>query len=676
MKFTIITIIWSVLFLSCTQKKNTFSLNTINQIDSLTASANNLALPTNYRLEKADEAVHLLQKFDSKIQQYIDLGIVYYNLGERVKYFNLFKELHKKSIANNDFVGIAESSYSIGNYYYHESKYDSAYQYFLKSEKYFLKSNNNIARSSFSKNIRATILTFKKDYVGAEKLAVEALINAKAEDYNLLVYHCYITLGNSLEGLNNYNKSIEYYTKANQTVKRLTEDPQYPILKAMPYNYIANVYIKNKKYESAITTAETALNFFNYRKIDADIYCYLINTIGYAKLKTQDKDALKLLLEAFTVGKNIKSIPIEITSSTHLGEYYLIYGDTIKANYYLKKAAFKAHKNNIFEDELKILNLLARANPTEKLKFSERYMVLTDSLNRIERATRDKYAIIEFETREITAERNKLMLERENISLQRWIIISVASLSIIILIMWFRNKSQKSKYRELILEQNQLKINEDIYELILTQQQKINEGRNLEKQRISLELHDGVMGRLSAVRLNFYAQLYKENLANNNQLISQLDEIQIVEKEIRNIAHDLNSNLFADNSNFISIVQGLFLNFKNHSTINFDLNVSPAINFDLISSKVKINIYRIIQEALNNIQKYSEAEKVKITMSLIHDNEIKIIIADNGRGFDTESSSEGIGIKNMKIRISELQGKINIKSKINDGTEIYLIIPI
>jgi signal transduction histidine kinase len=384
---------------------------------------------------------------------------------------------------------------------------------------------------------------------------------------------------------------------------------------------------------------------------------------------------IELFKEIEKIADSIKFVPTQVEIKTHLGEYYLYQKDTIKAIFYLKYAQKLAHKNNIFEDELKILKLLQLANPKRANLFSNRYIQLNDSLQDVERATRDKFARIEFETDEITNQKEIVSKENNLLNKRIWIISVFGLLSLLVIVLWFMNKSQKAKTRELLLKQEQQKANEAIYQLMIDQQQQMEEGKNIEKQRISLELHDGVMGKLSAVRLNLYAALYKENLIENEVFTKQIDEIQEVEKEIRTIAHDLNSNLFSDNANFIGIVKELFTKIENHSQIYFTLQVSEAVNWDLINNSIKINLYRILQEALQNIEKYANAKNVFLTMSLIESNKINIVISDDGIGFDTNKKSNGIGIKNMKARIVELNGKFNIQSELNQGTEINLTIP-
>ena len=676
MKSILIVLFSSVFLLGCNpQKKDTAYLDK-EDIDSLITEAVDHQTDLKTRLFNADLAYQIIENNDSiKNNNFIDLAMVFYDLGNKDRYLYLLRKLYKESLISDDHHGISESSYCIANYFYNEAQYDSAYFYFTKSEKSFLQLKEKLVLASYIKNIRANILTFKKDYVGAEKLSIEALAIAKQQQFDLLIYNCYVTLGNSLDGLENYDRAIDYYQKAVEATDNLRSDPQYKTLKAMPYNYIANVYQKKKEYDSAVKVVSEALTFDNFKKNNSTIYCYLINTLAYSKFKRGDTPSLEQFQETLKIGESINSIPIQITSKTYLGEYYLAQQDTVKANYYLKEAQVQSHKNNIFEDELKILKLLAQANPNGRSFYSNRYISLNDSLQVVERATRDKFARIEFETDEILTERNSLTLKTAHLSSQRWIIAAVSLSSIIIILLWFMNKSQKAKTRELILKQEQQKASEDIYQLMLNQQQKIQEGKNIEKQRMSLELHDGVMGKLSAVRLNLYASLYKAHLIDDETFSRQIDEIQAVEEEIRNIAHDLSSNLFSDNSNFIAIVKELFAKIENHSQIHFTLQVSDAVNWDSITNTIKINLYRILQEALHNIEKYANAKNVAITMVQPDANTIKVTVSDDGNGFNTKQKKDGIGIKNMKLRIRELGGTFEIQSEIKKGTKIDLIIP-
>jgi len=668
----------SVFFLSCTRKeKVTTNLYSKHNVDSLVKKALDNKLNRKQRFYYAHLTDSIINNTEGNLinnKNYIDLATAYFQLGNNKKYLEIANKLFIKAKKNNDQDGISESAYCIANFFYNEAEYDSAYFYLKKSEKAYLYINEK-ASLAYVKNIRANILTFKKDHVGAEKLSIEALKIAKKEKYNLLIYNCYLTLGNSLTGLKNYKKAVEYYNKAIEETNNLKKEPKYFIFKALAYDYIADVYQKNLEYNKSIAIAKQALQFDDFKKNDIAIYCYLTNNIAYSKFKLGDKSVLKPFQETLKIGDSIQSIPIQITSKSYLGEYYLAQRDTLKANTYLKEAQLQAHQNNIFEDELKIIKLLQQANPIQETFYADRYIQLNDSLQNVERATRDKFARIEFETDEITSEKEIVKKENNELITKIWVVLGFALLSLFVIILWFMNKSQKAKTRELLLKQEQQKANEEIYQLMINQQQQIEEGKNIEKQRISLELHDGVMGKLSAVRLNLYAALYKVNLIENEMFAKQIDEIQTVEQEIRTIAHDLNSNLFSDNANFIGIVKELFAKIENHSQIHFTLQVSDAVNWDLVNNVVKINLYRILQEALQNIEKYADAKNVAVLMSKSEENELLITISDDGNGFDTKQKKNGIGLSNMKTRVAELNGKITIESALKKGTKINLIIP-
>lgn len=590
------------------------------------------------------------------------------------KYLEIYKYIYKQSDKINDTFGKIEADTNLGIYFFNKFQNDSAFYYLSRAEK----SSKNLKDNPFMGSIlesKADLLWCQKNFTDAESTAIKALRIAIKKKNNELILNCYITIANSLVGLNENNKALEYYQKAKEKVDYVDFTINKLAFKASIYNYIALIYQKQNKHNKSLIYSETGLSLDNFREKDSKLFCYLTNTISYSKFKLGDKSTLNKFEETMKIGDSIKSIPIQITSKTYLGEFYLVQKDTLKSIYYLKQAQNLAHKTNIFEDELKILKYLAKANPKLSNFYSDRYIQLNDSLQEVERDNSDKFARIEFETDEITNQKEIVSKENNLLNKQIWIISVFGLLSLLVIILWFMNKSQKAKTRELLLKQEQQKANEAIYQLMIDQQQQMEEGKNIEKHRISLELHDGVMGKLSAVRLNLYAALHKENLIENEVFSKQIDEIQEVEKEIRTIAHDLNSNLFSDNANFIGIVKELITKIENHSQIYFTLQVSEAVNWDLINNSIKINLYRILQEALQNIEKYANAKNVFLTMSLIESNKINIVISDDGIGFDTNKKSTGIGIKNMKARIIELNGKFNIQSELNQGTEINLTIP-
>lgn len=671
----VVLIILSFLLFNCKKEEYKSQFNNVN-IDSLLINANNNDLPINKRINYAEKSYDLIKfkTFDSinKIR-YQYLSVAYYKLNQKEKFINISNELLSKLENIRDLELIISTNVNLGSFYLNNFQTDSAYYYLNKAQKFVNKTKNR-PDEEYILSTKASILWSKKDFIQSEKLSISSLKIALLKKNYEIVYSSYITIANCLVGMDKRDDALEYYDKALKIINKLQKN-QRENYKAQTLNYIALVYQKQNKHQRTISILENGIDEKRLKELDIKLYCYQKNTKSYSKFKLGEKSVVNQFLETLKIGDSLNFAPIQITSKTYLGEYYLAQKDTSKANFYLKDAQKQAHQNAIFEDELIILKLLSKANPQQYSYYSNRFIHLNDSLQVEERKTRDKFARIEFETDQIITE--KEAVEKQNVLLNSriWIIIGFSFLLLLVLFLWFKNKSQKAKTRELLLKQEQQKANEEIYQLMIDQQQKIEEGKNIEKQRISLDLHDSVMGKLTAVRMNLYVALLRNNLADDIDFSKQIDEIQEVEKEIRAIAHNLNSDLFSDNANFISVVQQLFNKIENHSQLQFNLHVSDALNWDLVSNNIKINLYRILQEALQNIEKYAGAKNVAIIMTLSETNEIVIIISDDGTGFDSSKKSSGIGIKNMKLRMEELNGSFDIQSEIGKGTKINLTIP-
>jgi signal transduction histidine kinase len=88
-----------------------------------------------------------------------------------------------------------------------------------------------------------------------------------------------------------------------------------------------------------------------------------------------------------------------------------------------------------------------------------------------------------------------------------------------------------------------------------------------------------------------------------------------------------------------------------------------------------MNIYRIIQEAINNALKYADANAIDVQFKKV-ENELFVSIIDNGKGFDPTTVEEGNGLNNMKKRAHEIDGNINIHSETSKGTTVQLQMPI
>jgi signal transduction histidine kinase len=93
-----------------------------------------------------------------------------------------------------------------------------------------------------------------------------------------------------------------------------------------------------------------------------------------------------------------------------------------------------------------------------------------------------------------------------------------------------------------------------------------------------------------------------------------------------------------------------------------------------IQNIYKINLYRIIQEAILNVNKYANAQNCDINVQKFNDTSLIISIVDYGQGFDIKNKKNGIGLTNIKYRANSLNGEFYIESEIGIGTRIKVIL--
>ncbi len=197
-----------------------------------------------------------------------------------------------------------------------------------------------------------------------------------------------------------------------------------------------------------------------------------------------------------------------------------------------------------------------------------------------------------------------------------------------------------------------------------------------ERRRVSRELHDGISQRLVAIKYaleeayNQAATTPKESQQSIKECETHIDDTIT---EIRRISHDLHPSVL-DDLGLMAAVQGLSEQFEKRTSILVDLKKMPFRN--LLPTDAKTALYRIVQEALTNIEKHANASTVSIHFELSN-GWFKLAIVDNGRGFNTSLSDQGesgLGLQNMSERIGYYNGVFDISSS-SKGTRVSASIP-
>ena len=641
------------------------------KLDAYFENSSNVNLDKEIRLKYIDSAKNAIQKASDndsiKIKNYFKLANRYFILLEYEKYKETTNTILEISTSNKDSLNLAKAEYYLGDYYFSLSKNDSAYYYYLAAEKKYQKINDQLSLAN-TKLHKTYILSYEKDYLGSESETIKVLNIAKEIKDESLIYECYVNLGSALSGLGNYEKALEYHQKALTQIKNIEDENYKPVFQAQTLNNIGFVYLSINKFNEASQIFAEGLKIENLKDIQPVLYASLIDNYGYSVFKIDKNKGLQDFQKALAVRDEIGDILGKINSRIHLTEYYLSQNDTLKAlqlNSEANKLAKESHYN---KEVLVTLDFFTKLIPQEGLSYAREYIKLNDSLQKQERATRNKLARIEFETDEIISEKETLSNQRKIILITSLLIISFGFLLYVILY-------QRSKHKELVFTQQQQESNEEIYRLMLNNQEDIDELRSKVKRNIALELHDNILNRLASTRLNLFAISRRQDEETIKKAIEHIDSIREIEQEIRTFSHELHRESEINKSNFRNILEELLKNQKEiyPAECNCDIFFDDAMNN--MSPEIKMNVYRIIQEAFNNINKYANATKIGLALD-VEKGFLHLEINDNGVGFNVKKVKNGIGLKNMKNRAEAMKGEISIVSERDKGTTIKLKIPI
>lgn len=664
MKF-LIALGFFFIFFSCKREINV--LDETNNLDTHFSQAYNLELSREERIKHVDSANVLVEKQSKKdsikLKNLFKVANRYYALLEYEKYYEASKEALDISILNSDSIQIAKAQYYLGDYYFDKSKNDSAYYFYKKAKKIYEKSSDRYNLAITTLHI-ARLLLFQKDFLGSEIETIKALKIAQDIDDKVLIYECYDNLGRVLEGQKIYEKSLDYFFKSLNQLNIIDNEINSPLLIAQAYNNIGHVYLSQKSFNQALKYYQRGLEDEKIKELHPSLYSWLLDYYAYTNFKLK-KDAIDDFNIALKIRDSINDVAGKINSRIHLTEYYLEKKDTLNAKKLNQEAYQLAKESNYNKEVLTTLDFFTKIEPKKGLQYAQEYIKLSDSLQEQERNTRNKLARIEFETDQIIIEKEAITNKLSTIVLVFLVLFSIGSLLYVVLYL-------RSRQKQLVFAHQQQQANEKIYQMMIEQQVKIDEARNSEKKRIARELHDGVMNKLASTRLNLFVLNKRTDEETIQKCLPHINEIQNIEKEVRSIAHELTAESYSNN-NFKNILVEFLEKQKPLTTSNLQYNIDENIPWETIDTKIKMNLYRILQEALFNTNKYADAENITVEF-ILNDSSLLVNISDDGKGFDTSKKKKGIGIKNMQERADDINAEFKITSALNKGTQISLVL--
>jgi PAS domain S-box-containing protein len=200
---------------------------------------------------------------------------------------------------------------------------------------------------------------------------------------------------------------------------------------------------------------------------------------------------------------------------------------------------------------------------------------------------------------------------------------------------------------------------------------KLIESQEQERTRIGRELHDDINQRIAMLTVEL-EQLQGDPSDVQNRLQDLRKQMVELSNDVQGLSHELHSSKLE----YLGVVSGMRswckeFGQRRNMVIDFKSDVSSVLPFD-----IGISLFRVLQEALHNADKHSAVKRMEVELWEAS-NEVHLVVADLGKGFDFEAAirGQGLGLTSMQERVRLVGGTISIKSKPMGGTTIHVRVP-
>jgi len=498
----------------------------------------------------------------------------------------------------------------------------------------------------------------------AEALVAKRKYKTAAEAVD--VSSVYNNIGTLWAGVGDSAQALQYIRKSRDIIMPYKDMANVKIHLSQVNGGLGSLYLEYGKTDSALLCFQTAL--INYRHNPAA-------SIGIGKILLQHGDTTQAisLLDSVIAATDMSADHINnIGAKSILGGLYYSRNRYAAAEKLLADVIAQVHgagdidlENAYYAYHTMSLIRAGVGDYRMAYEYGQKSLKLLDSIKSQERFR----SVYELEMANRTARKNReinrqqfLLSSRESHIREQnvWIgaIGAGALLLIIALLAVYRSSKHRQRLQaEKILAMDRAREIGNLHAMI--------RGEEKERTRLAGELHDGIMVRLSAVKMHIMNMPVADNAGQYQPVLQQIEEATA---ELRHAAHNLmpdmllREGLAAAVFYFCNSLQytGLEIAYQQHGDI-------PRLPPDF-----ELSVYRIVQELLQNVIKHAKATRVIVQLAAVADR-LAITVEDDGIGFDTDMQDvKGIGFRGISTRVLVLNGTIEIESIKGAGTTAYL----
>ncbi|MGQ2984068.1 sensor histidine kinase [Flavobacterium sp.] len=515
------------------------------------------------------------------------------------------------------------------------------------------------------------------EYLASKKLYLSADSIKRAMEIN---YDLAYLLKAQEKNINDYKRYIDEYA----AYYKKSSDPKE----------LAEFYSRMGAFETASGDPEKSLGYFkaakHYLKIAPNPELRAMMDMNLATLYINDLNKPDSAL--YHLRKNLDYLTSQKANRKNTTQICYNYVNQAAAFYYLedynnaitflKKADAVPIKDNVLKTKQFIYEFLYKnyeaagdhANAYNYLLLNKRF---SDSAKTEAQNVAINDIQVKYRTKEKELENIKLKDKNKTktILLYTFTGLLLAGITIGWLIVKNARRREKISRQEKLIEQQKLEKALKNYEL-----QSIDmmlEGQDKERQRIANDLHDNLGSMLATLKINFENLRIRKNELRDeeNRLYDKTDElIEEAYQKVRGMAHAKNAGVFA-NEGLIPAIKKLAEKISVPGKLTIHV---AAFGFeDRMENSLEIAVFRMVQELATNIVKHSQATEATIHLT-DHDDNINLMIEDNGIGFTTEesSSADGMGLDSIRKKIRQMGGQFTIDSTPGNGATIIIDLPL
>jgi len=538
----------------------------------------------------------------------------------------------------------------------------------------------------FGYNALAINCNTRSDFKGSIEYLLKVAEIIERKDLPMKDRHIainYTNIGVNFVEEKQYRKSIEYFKKA--LIGR--NYPEFPRFAINIHSKAFQAYMELKDLDHAklhLDSASQLIQSFNnialQQKIckDAGQYYQTIGKLDSALVKYtqayQLSDSVNVPLEkakaALSIGEIYHQLNQFSVSNRYAQEGQQIAG--VQKNYLLLASAYDLLKRNYTKlDNFKLALYYA---DSAKIFSDSSYNAETQKTTlTLESRFQNSKKEAEIATLKVANTEKELAVIKKNRLLYTGGFLLIALLFILMLLYRNAKHRQTIAAKEKQVQQQQISFLEN-QQQVISMQSMIN-GQEAERTRIARDLHDGLGGLFSTVKMYFSTLEHQEKSLQQNDLF--LQSFRLVDNaanEVRRIAHNMMPEVL--------LRMGLSKALKDLcNSINAGKKMEVVLQETgmdkRLDQSVEIMLFRIIQELLNNIMKHAESSNVLV--ELIRDeNRLSVTVEDDGKGFDLteEDGSSHSGLVSVRNRVHYLGGNIEIESGKGIGTSVMMHFPV